>query len=213
MVRWLTSHTADSDREDFSPTPSRRSAAEASPRPVNAPGLRQDSLDGGEQSLPRSFAVNFSAGFSVVAPLLSLWNVRAAFGPMNDRAFMADHASVPATVVSVSPVTASRSSASSIDVVLAFRQASGEACTSTWHTGIPPFSGAPGDTVMVVPRSASCGLPLIPSSVGDPMQTFALAAALMAGALASTKFWSRLSRRPVARPVAFALVGRRHDVA
>lgn len=216
LVRWLTHHSLDEGSDGGAPRPPRRPAIEVLPPPGRTRTGQRDPVDGDRQGLSRSLTVNFAASFGIVAPCLSLWNVRAAVGQMHDRTLIADHASVPATVVSVSPVTASRSSGLASDVVLGFRQPSGEPCTATWHTGLPAFSGAPGDTVMVVPRSSSCGLPLIPSEVGNPMQTFALAAALMAGGLASIKLWSWLSRRsswPVRLSPYAVSARRRHDLA
>ncbi len=195
LVRWMTHHTMDDALDGGAPRPLRRPQVEGWSSPGRIREGQRGPVIGDRPGLPLSLAVNFIAGFSILAPCLSLWNIRTAFGQLHDRSLMADHAAVPATVTSVKAVTASRSSGIGSDVVLSFRQPSGEACTATWHTGIPAFSGAPGDTVMVVPRSASCEMPLIPLDVGDPMQTFALAAALMAGGLASIKLWSWLSRR------------------
>ena len=157
----------------------------------------------------------FTACFGMVAPLLSLWITRAAFGQLRDRAFTVDHAAVPATVASVSAVTAGRSIGSASDVVLTFRQPSGKACRVTWHAGMR-FSGTSGDALPVVPRSAGCELPLIPSQIGDPMQTFSVAAALMAGGLASLKLWAWLFRHsppPLTRPVWPSARMQRHDLA
>ncbi|WP_131114406.1 hypothetical protein [Lichenihabitans psoromatis] len=167
------------------------------------------------QGLGRAWAIEFSAGLGIVAPLLSLWHVRAGIGQMQDRAFMAEHPSVPATVISVDPSGGVRSSGSADMVVLDFRQPSGEACRVTWHSNLP-FTGTPGDILAVVPRSSACGLPLIPLQVGDPPQSFALAAALMAAGLISLRLWAWFSRhlpQRTNRPKPYSARSRRHDLA
>lgn len=165
-----------------------RGTAPSYTRPSPPAGAKQASL--------RSCAIDFSAGLGIVAPILSLWYVRLAVGQRHDRAFMADHAAVPARVVSVDPSSDGRSAGSADTVVLAFQPPSGTPCRVTWQAARPGFTGAPGETLTVVPRSADCVLPLIPSRIGDPVQTFALAAALMAGGLACLKAWAWLFRHP-----------------
>ncbi|MCW6512230.1 hypothetical protein [Lichenifustis flavocetrariae] len=161
-------------------------------------------------------ANDFYAGFGIVALLLSLWNVTLAFGQMHDRAFVAGHATVPATIVSIEPTSVGKSSGLARDVVLTFQQPHGEICRVVWHAALPSFEGAPGASLPVVPRSSACEVPIIPSRIGDPMQTFTLAAVLMAGGLVSLHMWGWLLRHPP-RPFFQSLwlppESRRHDPA
>ncbi len=209
LIGWIgvrCSEDLDLDREPCTAMlPTERPRSRGGPSPARK-----------SRELARSWASDFSAGFGIVAPLLSLWNVRLAVEQLHDRAFIVEHASVPATVISVKPASISRSNGSASDVVMAFQQASGETCRVTWHSVLPPFAGAPGESMPVVPRSSVCELPLIPTQIGDPMQTFAIAAALMAGGLGSLKVWAWLFRhslRPTSRPTRFPAGSRPHDLA
>jgi hypothetical protein len=116
---------------------------------------------------------------------------------------MDGHAAVPANVISVDKLAGGgKSTTSPTDVVLAFQPSpSSGPCRVTLRADTSSMSVELGQSLMVVPRSPDCELPLIPSRIGDPLQTFAVAAALLIGGLASLKFWSRLGKRP-SRPAA-----------
>jgi hypothetical protein len=156
-----------------------------------SPTPRPSFGDTAQREAPAAWAVEFTAAFGIVAPVLGVWEIGVAVGQQHDRAAMSAHPAVPARVVSADSVPDGRG-ASTTDVVLAFRPSpSAGDCRIMMRAVSPPLAVQPGQSLMVVPRSFDCEAPLIQSRIGDPLPTILLAAALLAGGVACLGVWSR----------------------
>ncbi len=174
LVRWLVRQVAELARRD-------REAGTIA-RPQGA-GVR--------------FVLDLSAGFSIVAPLMAFRQGRVASAQWHDRAFAASHRPLDATLQALRIRAGGRSGpVPSADI--AFVPAGSH---DTCHVTVAGQPGQEfpqvGGTLAVVPRGQACDVPLIPSAIGDPVLSVALAAAMLAFGLACLTLWSTLRRRCV----------------
>ena len=139
----------------------------------------------------------------IVAPILSVWEFgRGASQSLVQRSSDLRSA-VPATVISAEPVPSLRHPPAAYDAVVSFQSSPASTpCEAGVRIG---GASAPiaGTMLVVVPRSVRCQTPLLPSDIGDPFATWALAAALMIGGVGAFKLRERLgAKRTVRRFVA-----------
>lgn len=195
LVRWISRQTLADD-----PEAPRQGAARAIPAPpprsTDSPYRSRSAAAAPRSPLGTSVAADFCAGFGIVAPMLALWEVGVGVGQWRDNATATSHPSVPASVVAADPIGGDRSAGLASTVVLNFQPTpAATSCQVSVRVGFTPVRPEVGTTLMVVPRSANCEPPLIAAELGDPLMTFGLAAALLAGGIVALKMWSGLSRR------------------
>ncbi|WP_131194204.1 hypothetical protein [Lichenihabitans psoromatis] len=142
------------------------------------------------------FALDLSAGVGIIAPMVAIWEIKQGIGQWMDRSVALNHPSVQATVLAIERPGAERHFSGST-ITLSYKMQDGTGlCQTAVHTLSPASFPPAGETIEVVPRSSTCGSPIIPSQIGDPAATFGLVLVLIAASLASLKVWLRLLHRP-----------------
>lgn len=197
LVQWMGAQVLEIDppggdggRVPPADRPAARRPADAGPSPPRVGGTIKAS------AFPSSFANDFSAGFGIVAPLLSVWEIGQGIGQWRDHVRLGSRPAVPASVLSAMPSEGDRGASLSSDLLVSFKPSPSEtACRVAVRIGPATVRPAAGATLMVVPRSFNCEPPLIASEIGSPMMTFALAAGLMAGGLVALRLWGSLATR------------------
>ncbi len=150
----------------------------------------------GGTELASGVARNFTAAYTVVAPLLAVQQIGTGIEGLHERAVAATHPTVPADLVSVAAAGGDRRPEAASNLVLAFQPAPGAAlCQVQVHTRLSPARFQAGETVMVVPRSDRCEAPVLPVAAADPAAALALAAALLLSAMGAWNIWHRLETR------------------
>jgi hypothetical protein len=194
LVTWLT----DQIVADRPKTATDGQAGEWASLRQPPPNRGRDRSNAPRQTFTASWGIDFCAGFGIVAPMLAVWEVRVGAAQWQDRALAHAHPAVAAHVASVETMVEGRSAAT--NVVLDFSPAPGAgSCRIMMRDVMPPLTVTPGQSLMVIPRSSDCEVPLVAARIGDPWSTFALAIALVAGGLVALKLWARLGRPRVRR--------------